>query len=278
MRRTIRKPPPKTKNPLEAMLDDVESAVAGSVEDKCKMNFCGACPSPDMYPMSKEEMAEGPYPPAYTISNFEQSMLTEFTTATSKTGMGYSESRSDDNMSETSETTGPYSPAARTGVDEIDKSAVTIVMPNSLKTVRRGKSKLVIEILNDEPLDSCKEAKSPFSLAGSQSATGMSLTESFSYDGMPPPVTLQSSVDEKGDDELCLEQRLAELNRQVAESPSKGLLHFAPRPGKSFFWRNVSMVVAAPDDTELQHKVLNNVFGEVPEYQTTALIGARGAG
>ena len=248
MKKVQRSPPPKTKN-LEAVLDEVESTMVGSVNDGCNMNLCGAF-SDGMPSKTREEGGEGLTTLSATMtSNFDESMFTEYTTATTTSSIGARES--EEIMTITS----------KKMPDE--QSALKISMPKTSKIEGNGAE---------------NEAKSPMSLTGSQAATGMSLTESFSYDGMPPPLTMESSFTEKGDDERCLEDRLAELNRQVDESPSKLIMPFAPRSGKPFFWRKVSMVVAARHDTELQHKVLNKVYGEVPEYKTTALVGARGAG
>jgi len=126
------------------------------------------------------------------------------------------------------------------------------------------------------------EAKSPISPAslsrsGSQSVMGMSLTESFSYDGMPPPMSLETASTEKGDDDQFLQQHMS-LNTEQPESPSNVLLPFTPRPGKSMFWRNVSITVAGRGTAEPDRKVLNNVYGEVPKNKTTAIIGSYGAG
>lgn len=52
---------------------------------------------------------------------------------------------------------------------------------------------------------------------------------------------------------------------------------FAPREGKTLTWKNVNMVLAGKGD-EPERKLLDNVWGEVPAKQTTALMGPSGAG
>lgn len=52
---------------------------------------------------------------------------------------------------------------------------------------------------------------------------------------------------------------------------------FAPREGKTLTWKNVDMVLGAKGD-EPERKLLDNVWGEVPAKQTTALMGPSGAG
>lgn len=52
---------------------------------------------------------------------------------------------------------------------------------------------------------------------------------------------------------------------------------FAPREGKTLTWKSVNMVLAAKGD-EPERKLLDNVWGEVPARQTTALMGPSGAG
>lgn len=62
---------------------------------------------------------------------------------------------------------------------------------------------------------------------------------------------------------------------------------FAPREGKTLTWKSVNMVLTTPSptttadskgkDTE-QRMLLDNVWGEVPAKQTTALMGPSGAG
>lgn len=280
MGKMFRSPPPKRKNKLESVLDEVESAVVGSVNDgcnPCSANFiCGTCQFPDDVPSKTREVGgEGSTSFAAMASNFDESMFTEYTTVTSASSIGTRE-RSDELMT----ITYPESTVAVTAHDDGDgQSAVKISMPRNLEAAKKEAiERFVFTVGNKGEPGYGQEAKSPLSLTGSQSATGMSLTESFSYDGMPPPLAIESSFTAKGDDELFLEERLAELNRQVDESPSKMLMPFSPRPGKKFFWRKVSMVVAARDDTGLQRKVLNLVYGEVPQCKTTALVGDRGAG
>lgn len=68
---------------------------------------------------------------------------------------------------------------------------------------------------------------------------------------------------------------------QTNNAPVKGLdSHsdpFAPREGKTLTWKNVNMVLGAKGD-EPERKLLDNVWGEVPAKQTTALMGPSGAG
>ena len=52
---------------------------------------------------------------------------------------------------------------------------------------------------------------------------------------------------------------------------------FAPRKGRTLIWQNVSMTLKGNKKTE-PRKLLHNVWGEVPQQQTTAIMGPSGAG
>lgn len=52
---------------------------------------------------------------------------------------------------------------------------------------------------------------------------------------------------------------------------------FAPRVGKTLVWRNINMTLQTKNN-EPNRKLLNNVWGEVPKTETTAIMGASGAG
>ncbi|GKZ00466.1 hypothetical protein MPSEU_000999100 [Mayamaea pseudoterrestris] len=52
---------------------------------------------------------------------------------------------------------------------------------------------------------------------------------------------------------------------------------FAPREGKTLVWRNVNMKLAA-SGKEKERVLLDNVWGEVPAKETTAIMGPSGAG
>jgi len=53
---------------------------------------------------------------------------------------------------------------------------------------------------------------------------------------------------------------------------------FALREGKTLLWRNVNMVLKGKGKNEPDRKLLEDVWGEVPEQQTTAIMGPSGAG
>ena len=52
---------------------------------------------------------------------------------------------------------------------------------------------------------------------------------------------------------------------------------FAPREGKTLTWRNVNMKLAA-SGKDKERILLDNVWGEVPAKETTAIMGPSGAG
>ena len=52
---------------------------------------------------------------------------------------------------------------------------------------------------------------------------------------------------------------------------------FAPRKGKTLTWKNVNMTLNGTKNTE-PRKLVDDVFGSVPERQTTAIMGPSGAG
>ena len=52
---------------------------------------------------------------------------------------------------------------------------------------------------------------------------------------------------------------------------------FAPREGKTLVWRAVNMTLAGKKG-EGDRKLLDDVWGEVPQRETTAIMGPSGAG
>mmetsp|Transcript_28344 Transcript_28344/g.65732 ORF Transcript_28344/g.65732 Transcript_28344/m.65732 type:complete len:620 (-) Transcript_28344:852-2711(-) len=52
---------------------------------------------------------------------------------------------------------------------------------------------------------------------------------------------------------------------------------FAPRDGKTLTWKNIQMTLAAKGE-EPERKLLQDVWGEVPQKETTAIMGPSGAG
>jgi ABC-type multidrug transport system fused ATPase/permease subunit len=52
---------------------------------------------------------------------------------------------------------------------------------------------------------------------------------------------------------------------------------FAPREGKALVWKNINMTLAA-SGKEKERVLLDNVWGEVPARETTAVMGPSGAG
>eukprot|EP00980_Cylindrotheca_fusiformis_P027046 scaffold18563_cov132-Cylindrotheca_fusiformis.AAC.2 len=53
---------------------------------------------------------------------------------------------------------------------------------------------------------------------------------------------------------------------------------FAYREGKALLWRDINMTLAAKKDSDPDVKLLEGVWGEVPEQKTTAIMGPSGAG
>ena len=54
---------------------------------------------------------------------------------------------------------------------------------------------------------------------------------------------------------------------------------FAPREGKTLVWRNVNMRLSGGGGKGEQDRLLlDNVWGEVPAKETTAIMGPSGAG
>jgi ABC-type multidrug transport system fused ATPase/permease subunit len=68
--------------------------------------------------------------------------------------------------------------------------------------------------------------------------------------------------------------RNMEHNESVLETSTDP---FAPREGKTLVWRNVNMKLAASDKKK-ERLLLDNVWGEVPARETTAIMGPSGAG
>jgi len=53
---------------------------------------------------------------------------------------------------------------------------------------------------------------------------------------------------------------------------------FAEREGKTLTWKDINMTLAPKNKDEKERKLLDNVWGEVPAKQTTAIMGPSGAG
>jgi len=160
-------------------------------------------------------------------------------------------------------------PVASTLVeDDNDQESLTFQMPPNLSK-KPSKQTLFVSTL-DSPSTNYRPANSP---ASQHSGMDMSTTESFCYDGAPPPMTIQHSTSEETDDD--------DLFLEHASSPSTkqpGVVDlFAPRVGKSIKWRNVNMTVAGKGDVP-DYKLLKDIYGEVPENKATAIVGAAGAG
>jgi ABC-type multidrug transport system ATPase subunit len=85
---------------------------------------------------------------------------------------------------------------------------------------------------------------------------------------MPPNIQLQHDL-ERGDSSTKLGKRNSVL--EPSTDP------FALRKGKKLVWRNVNMKLAAAGK-EKERFLLDNVWGEVPVKETTAIMGPSGAG
>lgn len=80
-------------------------------------------------------------------------------------------------------------------------------------------------------------------------------------------------------DETTFDQETAEPTEEGGvgnnnKRSTKGLLHsdpFTPRKGKALVWRNVNMTLASKGSDEPERKLLSNVWGEVPNRETTAV-------
>lgn len=65
-------------------------------------------------------------------------------------------------------------------------------------------------------------------------------------------------------------------DRQLS-MPSHHTDPFATREGKTLVWKDINMKLAGKKD-EPDRQLLNNVWGEVPQHNTTAIMGPSGAG
>lgn len=58
----------------------------------------------------------------------------------------------------------------------------------------------------------------------------------------------------------------------ITSVPSHSTDPFAKREGKTLFWKDINMTLAANGD-EPEKKLLQDVWGEVPQHNTTAIMG-----
>eukprot|EP00980_Cylindrotheca_fusiformis_P027773 scaffold22559_cov111-Cylindrotheca_fusiformis.AAC.12 len=86
------------------------------------------------------------------------------------------------------------------------------------------------------------------------------------------PATEESPLEAENGD---MTKRLKNQKSSVlpaAEDP------FAYREGKTLLWRDINMTLAGKKDADPDIKLLEGVWGEVPEEKTTAIMGPSGAG
>lgn len=151
--------------------------------------------------------------------------------------------------------------------DDNDQESLTFQMPPNIS--KKPSQQTFFVSTMGSPTNSSR-VNSPGS---QQSVMDMSTTESFCYDGAPPPMTIQHSTSEETDDD---DLYVGHVSSPSTEQPGVMDL-FAPRVGNSISWRNVNMTVAGTGDVP-DYKLLKDVYGEVPEHKATAIVGAAGAG
>eukprot|EP00522_Entomoneis_paludosa_P006385 CAMPEP_0172451976 /NCGR_PEP_ID=MMETSP1065-20121228/9768_1 /TAXON_ID=265537 /ORGANISM="Amphiprora paludosa, Strain CCMP125" /LENGTH=650 /DNA_ID=CAMNT_0013203947 /DNA_START=259 /DNA_END=2211 /DNA_ORIENTATION=+ len=78
------------------------------------------------------------------------------------------------------------------------------------------------------------------------------------------------------DVETAKDEGMMSVNKQESVLSTKDD-PFAPREGKTLVWKDVNMTLAGKGD-EPPKKLLQNVWGEVPKKETTAIMGPSGAG
>eukprot|EP00980_Cylindrotheca_fusiformis_P027784 scaffold22559_cov111-Cylindrotheca_fusiformis.AAC.23 len=88
----------------------------------------------------------------------------------------------------------------------------------------------------------------------------------------PSPVTEESLPDVGNGSEAKSSPGQKSAILPAAEDP------FAYREGKTLLWRDINMTLAGKKDSEPGVKLLEGVWGEVPEQKTTAIMGPSGAG
>eukprot|EP00980_Cylindrotheca_fusiformis_P027199 scaffold19324_cov152-Cylindrotheca_fusiformis.AAC.14 len=92
-----------------------------------------------------------------------------------------------------------------------------------------------------------------------------------------PPAPNASEVTNQSDEE---NQEIGDAGKRFrVETSTSGLDDpFKPRVGRHLFWKNVSMSLKKGKDTEAEKKILDDVWGEVPKGQVTAIMGPSGSG
>jgi len=91
-------------------------------------------------------------------------------------------------------------------------------------------------------------------------------------DKAPAPVYTKGVSADEEEAALGMSGRSSASALDVRDDP------FAAREGKTLTWKNVDMILAAKDKDEPDRKLLDDVWGEVPMRQTTAIMGPSGAG
>lgn len=269
---------PKVENGKQPsnLLTDIEAAMQGPVEalkscrgvgeQSVEVDYCNGLLMPSMYGSKRKSNGRGAG--TESILSVSTSGSTDDENYES-TFTGGSDSLRSGSYDESRILYRNGQPVAASLVEDTDdeEAGLKIQMPPTLAT-SNGKTLDVTQSRNSSAL----------SISGSQSAIGMSTTESFTYDGRPPPMMMEHSTSGETDDNGAF----------WVEQPSPGSLQspptkehqmdpFAPRAAKSLAWRNVNMTVAGKGDAPDRY-LLKGVYGEVPEHKTTAIMGAPGAG
>lgn len=117
------------------------------------------------------------------------------------------------------------------------------------------------ESIETRNIDPCKKL--------SESKVEVTKAESFQEDIKTSPLVLPATSSETDESDEMEGRTTSDCNTQTDP--------FSFREGKTLFWRNVNMTLIGKGDNP-DRKLLDDVWGEVPKTQTTAIIGASGAG
>jgi hypothetical protein len=78
-------------------------------------------------------------------------------------------------------------------------------------------------------------------------------------------------------DEVEYDTEKGQLQRSDTQAIIRHEDPFAPRTGKTLTWQNINMVLAGTKQGYPDRKLLDDVWGEVPRKETTAIMGPSGA-
>ncbi|CAB9512480.1 Putative white-brown complex homolog protein 30 [Seminavis robusta] len=160
--------------------------------------------------------------------------------------------------------------------DSITTTSNMIIMDNDIISLEEPCSCLPVTVLSEDNNGDMVETK----LQKQISDSGVMIVESNNSSGtQSDSLSAEDIWFEEGETARDLENGNSTVMEKVQELGDTALEEnpFAPRPGKTLLWTNVNMTMSSYGGGG-ERKILDNVWGEVPRKEITAIMGPSGAG